>query len=182
MKRKVKKVTKKLARKILPLMPPTPRNDITVLEEALGGDKELVLFFLSYLKHDRNATKAYQYLHPNVDDHVAAVLGSRKLRKVDIGIILESYGLGPDAYIKKIKEGMEATETSQINLRLKDDAGKTEKIIYEEIHKPNHEVQKHYHEKLGKLLGLEGKNNEGATTVAVQVNNLISDKKNTYGI
>lgn len=153
--------------------------DVGILEEALGGDKELVLFFLSYLKHDRNATQAYKFLHPNVDDRVAATLGSRKLRKVDIHMILDSYGLGIDTYIQKIKDGLNANEVELKSVTI--GKGKKSETIYKEITRPNHAVQKSYHETLGKLLGLEVKKDEGAT-IAVQVNNLISEKKNTYGI
>jgi len=159
-------------------------SDISVLEEALGGDKELILFFLSYLKHDRNASQAYKYLHPGCTDDSCRVLGSRQLAKVNINIILESYDLGIDTYIKKIKEGLEASEIEIINARIKKGKkgknGKKDTIIYQEIKRPNHAVQDKYHTKLGELLGING--SAPTTNVAVQVNNLINEKKNKYGI
>lgn len=152
---------------------------IKPLEEALGGNKELVLFFLAWLKHDRNATKAYKFLHPTCTDASCNVLGSRQLSKVSIQVILDSYGLGIDTYIEKLKKGLEANEVEFKSITI--GKGKKAKVKIQEIVRPNHSVQSEYHSKLGKLLGLEGKKDEG-TTVAVQVNNLISEKKNSYGI
>lgn len=195
-----KKITKKapekksvIAKKTtgLPLVLETPKQekvskeDVAVLEQAFEGNKEITLFFLAYIKYDRNASKAYKFLHPNCTDASCAVLGHRQLRKVNTDMLLDSYGLGIDTYIKKIKEGLEATnyEKVSVGVTAKTKNGKTKKeTIYKIVESPNYQVQKAYHESLGKLLGIEGKKDEGNTTVAVQVNNLISDKKNSYGI
>lgn len=151
------------------------KTDIAILEEALG-DKELVLFFLTWLKHNRNATKAYKELHPNVSEKVASVLGSRLLAKVSIDVILDSYGIGKDTYFKKLKDGLEANKI-RIEIVGKDKKGRNK---YTRITEPDHSVQERYHSKLGELLGLQGP--VAQTNVAVQVNNLISEKKNKYGI
>lgn len=156
-------------------------KDVSVLEHALGEDKELILFFLAYLKFDRNRSKAYKFLHPTCSDDSCRVLGSRMLTKVNIQMILDSYGLGVDTYIKKLKDGLEAKNIEYINARVEKVNGKKSKVVYQKIETPNLQIQKSYHETLGKLLGIEGKDN-GSPSVAVQVNNLISDKKNTYGI
>lgn len=186
-----KKVTKKVITKskVLPLMPPKKDKistaDVVVLEEVFDGDKEMVLFFLAYLKHDRNATQAYKFLHPNCTDHSCRVLGSRQLAKVSIQTILDSYGLGIETYIKKIKEGIDATNVEHIRMttETKGKKGQTvKKTSYTTVETPNYAVQKSYHESLGKLLGIEGKKDDSPPNVSIQVNNLISDKKNKYGI
>ncbi|MFA5993351.1 MAG: hypothetical protein WC823_00155 [Parcubacteria group bacterium] len=200
-----KKVAKKPAKrkavvektKLLPLMPKplkTPKSpkkdkvsvqDVAFLEKAFEGDKEMTLFFLAYLKHDRNASKAYKFLHPGCTDHSSRVLGSRQLAKVSISMILDSYGLGVETYIKKIKEGLEAANYEKVSVGTVDKLknGKIKKeTIYKIVESPNHQVQKAYHESLGKLLGIEGKKDDTAPNISVQVNNLINDKKNKYGI
>lgn len=177
-KKKIKKTKPKTEK--LSLMPPKKlTTDLTVLEKAFDGDKKMVLFFLAWLKHNRNATLAYQELHPNVTKESAAVMGSMKLRNIKVEMILDSYGLGIDTYIQKIKEGLDASAIEYKTITI--GKGKKKETIYKEITRPDHATQKSYHETLGKLLGLEVKKDEGAT-IAVQVNNLISEKKNTYGI
>jgi hypothetical protein len=41
--------------------------NIEKLEEAFDGDVDLLLFFLTWVKHGLNATKAYQELHPTLN-------------------------------------------------------------------------------------------------------------------
>jgi hypothetical protein len=139
------------------------------LEERFGGDKELVLFFLAWLKNGRNATKAYLAINPDVTTESAAVMGSMKLRKIknDIGIemILDVYGLGVDAYINQLKEGLAA-------VKFVDDFGI--------IQVADHTTRRTYHEVLGKLLGLEKKDENPGAIVPIQINNLIEEKRSKY--
>lgn len=152
--------------------PKTALNNSKILhdlEEKFGGDKELVIFFLAWLKNGRNATKAYLEINPDVTTESAAVMGSLKLRKIknDIGIdvILDVYGLGVDAYIKQLKEGLEAT-------KFVDDFGILEVA--------DHSTRRTYHEVLGKLLGLEKIDEKSGTIVPVQINNILEEKRNKY--
>lgn len=57
------------------------------------GSNELAIFVAAWLKHNRNATKAYLELHPDVTYESARVLGSRLLTKVNIGNLLALYDL-----------------------------------------------------------------------------------------
>ena len=160
---------KKTELELMPKSKMSASADIAVLEQALGGDKELVLFFLAWLKHNRNATKAYKELHPDCTEKSCGVLGSRMLGKVSIPVILDSYGLGMDTYFEKLKDGLNAVniELVKVVTEKKDKKGKKKKEIkYEKVETPNYSVQSQYHERLGKILGVEGNN----TNVAVQVN------------
>lgn len=183
-----KKKNKTIQRRALSLMPTKKEivsaEFVDILMKVFEGDEKLVSFYMSWVKHEGNSTKAYKELHPNVSDQVASVLGARRLVKVrekgGINMLMCDFGLGMDIYLKKIKDGLNAVDTEYLNFRVKKEKGKEFQTIYEKIETPNHAVQKSYHDKLGKLLGIEGK--EEGPTVAVQVNNLISEKKNTYGI
>jgi len=136
------------------------KRDISALEETLG-DRELVLFFLSYLKHDRNASRAYKYLHPECTDQSCRVLGSRQLAKVNIQVIMDSYGLGVEKYLSQLKSGIDASTKREVCTGA-DDFGP----VYSTIEEPDHKTRRHYHQALGELLGIEGK-----PGVAIQVNN-----------
>jgi hypothetical protein len=141
-----------------------------LLEHEFGGNKELVLFFLSWLQHNRNATKAYKFLHPDRADNSCRVLGSRMLAKVNIKTIMESYGLGIATYIRQLKKGLKATKMVSIGMN-----------VYEEM--PDHKTRRAYHEALGKILGIEsGGNDYKDTVVPIQINNIINSKKDNYGI
>lgn len=120
------------------------KPDIKELEKAFNGDLDLVLFFLSWVKNGRNASKAYLELNPHVDPHSARVLGSRVLAKVSIQAILETYGTGAEEYFTQLKDGLSATKWN-------DFTGEKE---------PDHKVRKDYHDKLGKLLGIEKEGNQ----------------------
>ena len=171
MKKKKKIKTKKVT------VPKVLNGDISKLEEALGGDKELTLFFLSWLKHERNATKAYQELHPNVTYQVAGVLGSRMLKKVSLDVVLESYDLGMNTYFSKLKEGLEAYR-KRSEMVDRDEKGRP---IYETVHEPDYQAQRKFHEALGKQLGVEG-NESPQTSIAVQFNNIINEDKKKYDL
>src|SRR5690242_10741381 len=81
----------------------------------LIGEPDLALFFLAWVKHGLNATKAYQELHPDVGYQSATVLGSRALGKVNKEAVLAVYDLGPDRYFKQLSAGLAATKlTPQI--------------------------------------------------------------------
>jgi hypothetical protein len=152
------------------------KSDISLLEESLGGDRELVLFYLCWLKHNRNATKAYKELHPNCTLRSCGVLGARQLAKVSISVILEGYGLGVDTYLENLKNGLNAMKTEHIVIgKNKNGLAKIKKVLT-----PDEDRRYRYYQDLGEILGIK-KN----TAVAVQVNNvnnIIQDKKQKYGI
>jgi len=153
---------------VIPLIPKTKAltTDIAVLEKAFEGDKEMVLFFLSWMKHDRNATAAYLELHPDVTKESAAVMGSLKLRNIKIEIILESYGIGPAKYLEQLKEGLEANRKRAEVI----DRDKKGAPIYAYVDEPDHKIRRKYHESLGKMLGFE-KLEQPSNNMAVQINN-----------
>ena len=167
MKKKVIKTKKKVTPKPKVQKPKAVskifNGDIAILEEALGGNRELILFFICWLKNNRNATKAYMELHPDVSERVAAVLGSRTLTKVDIPIVLEAMGMGTMAYLDQLREGM-AAMTQKDGMLINSEG--IQKAITEV---PDHKTRRAYHEALGKMLGFEGKDNAKAG-IAVQVN------------
>jgi hypothetical protein len=108
------------------------------LEKAFDGDLDLVLFFVSWIKHGRNATEAYLELNPNVDRTSAQVLGSRQLAKIDRQAVMKSYGLDTELYFQQLHDGLQAIKS--------DATGQTY---------PDHKAREPYHDKLGKLLGIE---------------------------
>lgn len=116
-----------------------PEVNIKALEKAFNGDLDLVLFYLTWIKKGLKSGEAYYELHPEVDRHSADTLGSRMLKKVDLALIMEAYGLNHEAYFKQLKEGSLATKWN-------DFTGERE---------ADHKTRKDYHDKLGKLLGLE---------------------------
>ena len=79
------------------------------LEEILGS-KERVLFYLTWLKHDRNATKAYAELHPEAKESSCQVNGSRALSKIPVNLVANAYGLGPEKYFEVPRNAMDATK------------------------------------------------------------------------
>jgi hypothetical protein len=112
--------------------------DINELEKAFNGDLDLVLFFVSWIKHERNATEAYLELNPSVDRTSAQVLGSRQLAKIDRQAVMKSYGLDQETYFQQLSDGLKAIKS--------DATGQTY---------PDHKTRDLYHTKLGKLLGIE---------------------------
>ena len=115
------------------------KPNIKELEKAFDGDLDLVLFFITWLKKGLVAKFAYQELHPDVTPESAEVGGSRMLSRVKRDYILAAYGLGPEKYFNQLKEGLEATKWN-------DFTGERE---------ADHKTRKDYHDKLGKLLGIE---------------------------
>jgi len=126
--------------------------NIKELEKAFDGDLDLVLFFLSWVKNSRNASKAYLELNPHVDPASARVLGSRQLAKINIKAVLETYGVGLDEYMGQLKEGHQATKWN-------DFTGERE---------PDHKTRESYNKRLGALLGIETSGNQ----TNIQVNNI----------
>lgn len=118
---------------------PSVTPNIEALKEALGNDLDLVLFYLSWLKNGMNATKAYLELHPDCTEASSAVLGHRQLRKVNKDLVMEAYGLDYNLYFKQLYEGAQAQKWN-------DFTGERE---------PDHNTRRPYHDKLGKLLGIE---------------------------
>lgn len=118
------------------------------LEEIIGT-KERTLFYLTWLKHDRNATEAYLELHPNVSRQSAQVSGSRMLSNIPVKVVAEAYGLNQDKYFSVLLNAMNSTKWN-------DFTGERE---------PDYKTIKPYHDKLGKIIGIE--TNEGTN---VQVN------------
>lgn len=118
---------------------PTTKKDIRELEVAFDGNLDLVLFFLKWIEKGQNATQAYLALHPNVDTASAAVLGSKILRKINIQAVMEAYGLGLETYLTQLRDGIEAKKRDQFTGEVEAD----------------HKTRAPYHDKLGKLLGIE---------------------------
>lgn len=128
------------------------------LVEAVGGDIDLAVFFSNWLKCDRDSSKAYRMMHPNVTKGSARVLGCRMLQKVNPSAILESYGLGINEYMEQLKEGLNAEK--MISIGAGDDASF--------IPIPDHKTRRHYHRALGELHKLEGQ----SQPIVVNQNNL----------
>lgn len=136
----------------------TKEVSLPELEELLGS-KERTLFYLTWLKHNRNATQAYLELHPGVTERSANVLGSRMLSNIDIKVVASAYGLNEQAYFEQLAKGLIATKRDQFSGELEED----------------HRTRKAYHDKLGNILGIDNNNSSG---VNVQVNNLqLSDEQ-----
>lgn len=134
------------------------KPDIKQLEQAFDGDLDLVLFFVSWIKHGRNATKAYLELNPNVDPASAAVLGSRQLKKVKIDAVMETYGVGIQEYFQQLADGHNA-------MKWNDFTGERE---------PDHKTREGYSKRIGKLLGVE--TDSPSTLVQVNVTPILEEK------
>lgn len=116
--------------------------DVEKLTELIP-EKTTLLFFMTWLKHDRNATDAYLELHPGVSVKTANVCGSRMLSKVDKKALLYAFGLTESFYMTQLQAGAEATKI------VDDGEGFTEV--------PDHSVRRQYHKVVGELLGVETK-------------------------
>lgn len=130
-------------------------SNLEELEKAFGDDTDLLLFYLTWLKNGLNAKAAYLELHPDVKPFSAATLGSRMLGKVDKSLLLESYGLDLELYFTQLKEGLKAEKVNEF------DGSKF----------PDHTARKPYHDKLGKILGIE--KDKALIEFNQQVNNFI---------
>lgn len=132
---------------------------IKQLEKAFDGDLDLMLFYLAWVKNGRNATKAYMELNPEIEYASAAVLGCRLLKKVNLEAVLQAYNLTEETYYTQLVDGLKADKRDQFSGEMS----------------PDHKTRKDYHDKLGKLLGIE---HEGASTL--QQFNLKGDIGITY--
>ena len=109
------------------------------LVKIFNNNIDLALFYITWIKNGLNASKAYKELHPTVSDVSSYELGSRMLRKVDKNTIMEAYGLDQQVYFKQLREGLDASKWN-------DFTGERE---------ADHKTRQAYHDKLGKLLGIE---------------------------
>jgi len=134
--------------------------------EATGGDPDVAMFFLAWLKNGKNSTKAYMELHPGVKVESAQACGCRMLSKVKVSAVLESYNLGLDAYMQQLRDGLEAKREVVL--------GAGEDAVLEYL--PDHRTRRHYHKALGELLKLEG------AAPVVQVNNQNLQQNNIENI
>lgn len=112
-------------------------NKLKLLEEAFD-DKDLLLFYLAWLKHGLNATQAYKELHPDTKPDSCRVLGSKWLARINKTMIMQAYGLDAEAYFNQLKEGLNAKGMTKDGNEYDD-----------------HRARRPYHEVLGKLLGVE---------------------------
>lgn len=126
-------------------------DELARLETIFADDLDLLLFYVTWLKHGLNAGKAYQELHPEVTYGSARTLGSKLLTKIDKHVLMEAYGLDLQRYMQQLTDGLAATKRDQFTGELQDD----------------HATRKPYHDKLGKLLGLE---TDALPPVAIQIN------------
>ena len=118
---------------------PLSKRKLHELAKVFNNDLDLVLFFLKWIEKGQNSQQAYKELHPDVDIASAGVLGSRMLKKVRVETVLETYGLGLENYLEQLKDGLKATKWN-------DFTGERE---------PDHKTREHYHDKQGRLLGIE---------------------------
>ena len=132
--------------------------DIPKLQEAFKDkdgkpDLDLFLFYVTWVKNNLNATKAYKELHPEVTEHSASVMGSRLLGKVDKAMVMQAYGLDVQLYYQQLKDGVQAMKRDQFT-------GEVE---------PDHYARKPYHDKLGKQLGIETDQSQVNVQVVVPI-------------
>jgi hypothetical protein len=175
-------MSKTKAQQILKQLPTTQSPDVLEkLQEAFKDkegniDLDLLLFYVSWLKHGMVAQYAYKELHPEVTDASAAVLGSRELSKVNRELVMSAYKLDLARYFAQLDEGLAANKLISARVIHKKDSPTSQadgespatSRTDDFIEVPDHYARKPYHDKLGKLLGIES---EKGPTVAVQVNN-----------
>lgn len=132
------------------------------LAKLFDNDLDLVQFFQKWLLNGKNATKAYQELHPDTDYGSAAVMASRMLKKVNMELVLASYGLGIEKWMQQLSDGLCAERSDS-----------TGQVF------PDHKTREPYHDKLGKLLGIET-----GTTNAIQVNfnQVLSNERKEFSL
>ena len=137
-------------------------NDLGPLMEAVGGDEDLALFFLAWLKHNRVAWKAYKEIRPKVTNGTARVMGAQYITRINKRAIIESYdGLGLGSYLKQLKDGLTATKKEILVIG----SGDEKETLIEDV--PDHKTRRAYHRALGEILEMEN-----VPTITVQQNNL----------
>ena len=115
------------------------KDKIDELVKVFDGNLDLMLFYVTWIKNGLDAKAAYKELHPDVTDGSAKVLGSRALARVNRSAIMEAYGLDQNLYFTQLKEALGATKWN-------DFTGERE---------ADHKTRQAYHDKLGRLLGIE---------------------------
>lgn len=146
----------------------------SVVKELFNNDQDLALFFAAWVENERNATKAMLQIRPSLAYGTAATLGGRMLKKVEKDLVLSAYGLGIDTWMQQLSDGLGANKQIAAMVIGKDEDSKTTDFI--EV--PDHAVRKPYHDKLGKLLGLEGE--ERGVPVTVNILNHLQNQKDAY--
>ncbi|NTW29803.1 MAG: hypothetical protein HGA33_00820 [Candidatus Moranbacteria bacterium] len=137
-------------------------NDLAPLMEAVGGDEELALFFLAWLKHDRVAWKAYKEIRPKVTEGSARVMGGQFLARINRRAIIESYdGLGLGPYLQQLKDGLTATKKEVLTIGF----GEDKEVEVFDV--PDHKTRRAYHRALGEILEMEN-----VPTISINQNNL----------
>lgn len=137
-----------------------------VIRKMSPNKPELAEFWVLWIKHNKNATKAYAEMRPHVTHGSAEVMGCLYLAEIGRNmpdVVLASYGLDLAVYMKQLKEGVEADKWN-------DFTGERE---------PDHKTRKLYHDKLGQALGFEGK--DTGPSVQVNVMNVLSEDVGDYG-
>lgn len=129
------------------------------LLKAFNNDLELMEFFHEWSKNGHNATRAYLEVKPGSNENSARVLGSRMLAKVDKPVIMREYGLGEIEYFQQLKDGMGATRWNEFT-------GERE---------PDHKTRLAYHNKVGKLLGVESEQQGSQTNVQVNFGDFVKN-------
>ena len=114
-------------------------DKIKDLQKVFNGNLDLMLFYVTWIKNGLDSKAAYKELHPDVTDGSAKTLGSRMLSKVDRQAIMQAYGLDQELYFTQLKEAIGATKWN-------DFTGERE---------ADHKTRQAYHDKLGRLLGIE---------------------------
>jgi len=123
------------------------------LLEIFNNDLELMDFFNEWSTNGHNATKAYLRFHPNCTEKSASVLGARVLGKVNKAEIMREFGLDENAYFKQLNDGLNATKWN-------DFTGDRE---------PDHKTRLPYHDKVGRMLGIESEQQPNQTNVQVNI-------------
>lgn len=141
-------------------------NEIAkLITEMVPERPELAEFWTLWVMNAKNATKAYLQMRPTVTTESAKVQGSiylSELTKLNPSLIMSAYGLDADLYLTQLYDGVKADKWN-------DFTGERE---------PDHKTRKAYHDKLGIALGIES--NQPA--VAVQINNVLANDKEKYGL
>lgn len=138
----------------------------TQLRELMGNDDEVTLFFIEWVSNGRNAQKAYKAIKPDVTIQSAAVMGHRMLSRVNLALVLDSYGLGVDTYFKKLKEGLSATRLFGKNA----------------VKFADYKTRRAYHETLGVLHGIEKPKDAGTTFNFNTIGTVIQNARKERGL
>lgn len=115
-------------------------------EEAEELQKQV--FLDAWAKCGFKCGRAYKFLHPDVTDESAKVMGSRMLSKINLEEVLEMRNLGKDRYYDVLEEGLKATRTVS-------GIGDANEKSIEFVDVPDYRTIREYHKALGKALRVE---------------------------